>query len=74
MGFNTTVGQLNFFEWAINDEILEYIEKHHDQIHQDMETRIKDTEPEKTHKRHELSKSATNSIKCHDVKITVKFD
>lgn len=26
-GLDTTVGQLNFFEWALQDEILEYLEQ-----------------------------------------------
>lgn len=73
-GFDTTVGQLNFFEWAINDEILAYIESHYDEIHTDMETRLKDDGQEKPHKRHELSKSATSCMRYHDVRVTVKFD
>lgn len=72
---DTTVGQLNFFEWAINDEVLDYISTHHDEIHGDMEIRLTESknlvEPKK---RHELSRSATNSIHKHDVKVTVKFD
>lgn len=74
MEFDTTVGQLNFFEWAITDEILDYLETHHDEVHTDMETRLKEAEPELHKKRHELSKSATNSLRCHDVRVTVKFD
>ena len=75
-GFETTVGQLNFFEWAINDDILDYLEKNYIQIHNDMEKRLKEeTEENNTHKkRHELSKSATNSMKYHDIRVTVKFD
>lgn len=75
-GFETTVGQLNFFEWAITDEILDYLEKNYEIVHADMETRLKeDSEFNNTHKkRHELSKSATNSLKYHDVRVTVKFD
>ena len=73
-GFDTTVGQLNFFEWAITDEILDYLEKNYEVVHADMETRLKEVEPEKHHKRHELSKSATNSLKRHDVRVTVTFD
>jgi hypothetical protein len=74
-GFDTTVGQLNFFEWAITDEILDYLEQHYEEVHADMETRIRDEDPEKTtKKRHELSKSATNSLRHHDVRVTVKFD
>jgi hypothetical protein len=75
-GFETTVGQLNFFEWAITDEILDYLEKNYEEVHTDMETRLKDeTEQVENHKkRHELSKSATNSLKYHDIRVTVKFD
>jgi hypothetical protein len=74
MGFDTTVGQLNFFEWAITDDILGYLQTHHEQVHTDMETRLKETETASHKKRHELSKSATNSLRCHDVRVTVKFD
>ena len=74
MDFDTTVGQLNFFEWAINDDVLDYLETHHDHVHADMEARLKEVEPEKNRKRHELSKSATNSLRYHDVRVTVKFD
>lgn len=73
--FETTVGQLNFFEWAITDEILEYLENNYDHVHADMEKRLKEELMNEKHKkRHELSKSATNSIKYHDVKVTVSFD
>ncbi len=73
-GFETTVGQLNFFEWAINDQILEYIENNYNAIHLDMETRLKEEHPETHKKRHELSKSAANSLKRHDFNIPVTFD
>ena len=73
-GFETTVGQLNFFEWAITDEILDYLEMHREEVHADMELRLKEVEPETHKKRHELSKSATNSLKHHHVRVTVKFD
>ena len=70
---DTTVGQLNFFEWAIQDEVLDYIEKNHEQIHTDMETRLREPKTD-TKKRHELSASATKSLKQHDVHVVVKFD
>jgi hypothetical protein len=71
----TTVGQLNFFEWALVDEVLDYIETHHDDIHRDMDVRLHEAkELVEPKKRHELSNSATNSLKRHDVKTTVKFD
>jgi hypothetical protein len=74
----TTVGQLNFFEWAITDEILDYLEKNKERVHQDMEERLHETKdyvvdgPKK--KRHELSRSATKSLTRHDVNIKVIFD
>lgn len=70
----TTVGQLNFFEWAIQDEVLDYIEKHHADIQADMETRLHEPKQEPTKKRHELSSSATKSLKQHNVNVTVRFD
>jgi hypothetical protein len=73
---DTTVGQLNFFEWAISDEVLDYLEKNRETIHADMETRLheaKETDGPKK-KRHELSHSATKSMTRHDVRVTVKFD
>jgi hypothetical protein len=73
---DTTVGQLNFFEWAISDEVLDYLEKNREAIHADMETRLHEQKepdgPKK--KRHELSRSATKSMTHHDVRVTVKFD
>ena len=34
--FETTIGQLNFFKWAIENRILEYIEEHYQEIESDM--------------------------------------
>jgi hypothetical protein len=72
----TTVGQLNFFEWALTDDVLDYIHKHYDEIHNDMETRLHETKEETVShkKRHELSNSATKSLARHDVKVKVSFD
>ena len=35
----TTIGQLNFFKWAIENEIIEYIKKNYDDIEADMNAR-----------------------------------
>jgi hypothetical protein len=73
--FETTVGQLNFFEWAISDDVLEYLENHRDEVHADMEARLHETKADGIpKKRHELSRSATKSLTKHDVKIKVSFD
>jgi len=72
--FETTVGQLNFFEWAISDDVLEYLEKNRAAVQADMEARLheaKESTPQK--KRHELSHSATKSLARHDVNVKVSF-
>lgn len=71
----TTVGQLNFFEWAITDDVLEYIEQNRETIHKDMDTRIHEKAVvDQPKKRHELSRSATNSLKRHDIKVVIRFE
>lgn len=78
----TTIGQLNFFKWCIENDILNCIEKNYESIEHDMNARNtcsknKDrTEQEgKTRKkREELSISATKCIKKENVKIIVKFN
>ncbi len=73
---NTTVGQLNFFEWAITDDILDYLERNHQAVHDDMEARLHEQKEESMprKKRHELSNSATKSIAKHDVRVKISFD
>jgi hypothetical protein len=76
-GLDTTVGQLNFFEWAIQDGVLDYLETNYDDIHADMEacsTVIQPKEVGERRKRHELSRSATMAVRHHDVKVIVNFD
>ena len=85
----TTIGQLNFFKWAIENKIIDYLEQHYDAIENDMNSRNStskkkhsiDNLPEisldgsKTRKkREELSISACKCIKKEDVKIVVKFN
>lgn len=74
-GMDTTVGQLNFFEWAIQDEVLDYLFQNIEDIQKDMDecsTQIVQKDGERR-KRHELSRSATKSICRHDVKVSVSF-
>jgi hypothetical protein len=75
----TTIGQLNFFEWCLKNKIMDYIEKHSEEIEKDMNKRnsISKNISEKTNKtrkkRQELSISATKSIKKENVEIIVQF-
>jgi hypothetical protein len=75
----TTIGQLNFFRWAIDNQVLKYIEDNFEDIEHDMNTckknskevAIQDNGTRK--RREELSVSACKTIKKEQVKIVVKF-
>jgi predicted extracellular nuclease len=41
--FMTTIGKLNFFRWALESNILEYIEAHEEEIRTGYNTYLKDT-------------------------------
>jgi hypothetical protein len=78
----TTIGQLNFFKWALENKVIDYIEENYETIEKDMNSRNstskrKETMPgdnSKTRKkREELSISATKSIKKEEVEIVVQF-
>jgi hypothetical protein len=81
----TTIGQLNFFKWAIENNIIQYIKDNYEDIEQDMNnnnsTAKRRTPTDNTNehsktrkKREELSVSACKCIKKETVKIIVKFD
>jgi len=73
----TTIGQLNFFKWVIENEILTYIVDHYDEIETDMNTRNSTVKPktEKNRKkREELSISASKSIKKENIEVSLTFD
>ena len=78
----TTIGQLNFFKWALETKVIDYIEKNYNEIEKDMNNRNSTSKRKellvdnsKTRKkREELSASATKSIKKETVEIIVKFN
>jgi hypothetical protein len=78
----TTIGQLNFFKWAIDNNVINYIEQNYLSIEKDMnnrnstsKVRINEKSSNKTRKkREELSVSASKSIKKEKVEIIVNFD
>lgn len=76
LGLNTTVGQLNFFHWVLDDEVLDYLEANYDAVQKDMDscsTTIRPKEGDRR-KRHELSRSATKSITLSAFPLSVSFD
>lgn len=78
----TTIGQLNFFKWIIENKIIEYIETHYTDIETDMNMRnstskkkdISFNNNSTRKKREELSISATKSIKKETVEIVMDFN
>jgi hypothetical protein len=80
----TTIGQLNFFKWALENKVVDYIEQNYDTIEKDMNNRNSTSKRKelllvgdnsKTRKkREELSISATKSIKKEKVEIVVQFN
>ena len=81
----TTIGQLNFFKWAIENKIVDYIKDNYDAIENDMNARNSTSKNKKSldsqddnsktrKKREELSVSACKCIKKESVKIIVKFN
>jgi hypothetical protein len=77
----TTIGQLNFFKWALENNVIDYIEQNYANIEKDMNNRnstsknkLLDAKNKTRKKREELSVSATKSIKKEKVEIIVKFD
>jgi len=77
----TTIGQLNFFKWAIENRVINYIEENYDIIEKDMNSRNSTSKRKESvvdnsktrKKREELSISATKSIKKEEVEIVVQF-
>lgn len=84
----TTIGQLNFFKWALENDIVKYINDHYEEIDNDMNERNSQSKKkhrddnckkpvsvmkENRRKRTELSLSAVKTIKKEDVMIEVTF-
>jgi hypothetical protein len=60
--FRTTVGQLNFFRWAFENQLLEYIQEHYDEIQED---RIA------CQKRNNLTQSSVSTVSSEASTLTV---
>ena len=77
----TTIGQLNFFKWILEHNVVDYIEHNYNIIEKDMNNRNSTSKNKVAYaknktrkKREELSVSATKSIKKEKVEIIMKFD
>jgi len=78
----TTIGQLNFFKWALENRVVDFIEENYEMIEKDMNNRNSTSKRKETpgensktrKKREELSISASKSIKKEKVEIVVQFN
>lgn len=77
----TTIGQLNFFKWALENKVIYFIEQNYDIIEKDMNYRNSTSkrkelkiENKTRKKREELSISASKSFKKENVEIIVQFN
>jgi hypothetical protein len=75
----TTIGQLNFFKWALENNIIDYIETNYEEIEEDMNnnnslSRSKKNINTTRKKRQELSISASKCLKKETIEITVNFN
>ena len=79
---DTTIGQLNFFKWAISNLILDYIKINKSSIELDMNTCLKEMKVNgslmkkegKRKKRQELSLSATRGLSRNNVLVRLDFN
>jgi len=75
----TTIGQLNFFKWAIDNLIIDYIIQNYSIIEEDMTNSFQQIKKHKKisnerKKRQELSKSATRGLNQTNVSVVLDFD
>lgn len=76
----TTIGQLNFFRWALANSVTDYIFEHKQTIEDDMNVCLKQIKLKSTKKhgkrkqREELSLSATRGLSRTNIKVELTFD
>ena len=75
----TTIGQLNFFKWAISNLIIEYINIHKNEIEEDMNQSLKNMKLKHTNekgrkKRQELSISASRGLNKNRLCVLLDFN
>tara|TARA_B100000900_G_C20575690_1_gene715227 strand:- start:150 stop:545 length:396 start_codon:yes stop_codon:yes gene_type:complete len=74
---STTIGQLNFFKWALTNGILDYVTNNYKTIESDMNNSIIKKNKVSTNyrkKRKELSKSSYKTLTKRNNRIILTFD
>jgi len=59
----TTLGQLNFFKWAVSNNIIDYVEKHYEDINRSMINYNKEEKVKKTEKKKKKVEIITTKTK-----------
>jgi hypothetical protein len=65
--FMTTIGKLNFFRWALESKILEYIEAHEEEIRTGYNSYLKDTTQTQKRVKNETASSTDSNISSDSV-------
>ncbi len=68
----TTIGQLNFFRWFIENKLVNYVLINVDKIDEDMNNTLKNNS--KYYKRKELSQNTNGNVNIISTNFTVSFD
>jgi hypothetical protein len=88
--FMTTIGKLNFFRWALDSSILEYIEAHEEEIRKGYNSYLKEMiqtqknnkvtkeqpkeQPRATRRRTKQSPSSLNKLQVYTTPVELTFD
>jgi hypothetical protein len=69
--FMTTIGKLNFFRWALESKILEYIEAHEEEIRTGYNSYLKDTTQTQKRVKSETASSTDSNISSDSVQSNI---
>jgi len=69
--FMTTIGKLNFFRWALETKILDYIEAHEEEIRTDYNSYLKDTTQTQKRVKNETASSTDSNVSGDSVQSQV---
>jgi hypothetical protein len=65
--FMTTIGKLNFFRWALESKILDYIEAHEEEIRTGYNTYLKETTQTQKRVKNETASSTDSNVSSDSV-------
>ena len=69
--FMTTIGKLNFFRWALESKILEYIEAHEEEIRTGYNSYLKDTTQTQKRVKNETASSTDSNVSSETVQSNI---